>query len=303
MNPLNNLSNWGSPNRQPAPEFCLVTTEHLEKNLLFKDSEDFRTGMNYVAIVTAKLRINLLAFILMSNHTHFVLEEGKPRAEAFINAFKMLYSKYVRSKHGTREFLRRNGVDIQMLKRQDESLEWGLAYTQMNSVAAKICANSFFYPWGTGSCFFNPSSDRGRPLASLSGRERIRLLHSNYDLPGDWLLGEEGFILPRSFIKVERVEEVFKTPGRMNYFLKNSSKARRRLESTDSNLPSFRDQLVYEGMSDLCHSLFSGKTLAQLLPEERAELVRQIKYRFSSGIEQIARVTGFASEDILRFLG
>lgn len=284
-------------------EFCLVTTKHLERNLWFRDSEDYRTGMNYVAVVSSRLETNVLAFILMSNHTHFVLGEDKTRAEDFINTLKRIYSRYVHMKYGTKELLRRGGVDIQQLSNQDESLEWGLAYTQMNSVAANISATSFSYPWGTGNCFFNPSSDMGRPLRNISGRKRIRLLHSNLELPGDWLMSEQGYILPRSYVNVEQVERIFRTPNRMNYFLKNSSKARRRLESDEKSLPGFRDQVVYGGLTDLCHNLFNDKTLSQLVPEEQAELVRQIKFRFSSGVDQIARVTGFAPEDVIRFLG
>jgi len=43
----------------------LVTTDHLEEGLWFRDDEDFITGMNYVAIQAARGRVTVLAFILM----------------------------------------------------------------------------------------------------------------------------------------------------------------------------------------------------------------------------------------------
>ena len=66
-------------------EFWLVTTEHLEDRLLFKDAEDFRVGMNYVAVQVHKSNIIILVFILMSNHLHFILYCTYEKAEQFIN--------------------------------------------------------------------------------------------------------------------------------------------------------------------------------------------------------------------------
>ena len=53
--------------------YWLVTTEHLKKGLWFRDDEDYRVGMNYVAIASFVYGVMVLAFVLMSNHVHFVL--------------------------------------------------------------------------------------------------------------------------------------------------------------------------------------------------------------------------------------
>lgn len=59
---------------QGAPiEFYLVTTDHLTESIWFRDDQDFKTGMNYVAIIALVSGIKVLAFILMSNHVHLVL--------------------------------------------------------------------------------------------------------------------------------------------------------------------------------------------------------------------------------------
>ena len=53
----------------------LLTTEHLKKGLWFREDEDFRVAMNFVAIqAAASPEVLVLAFILMSNHVHFVLK-------------------------------------------------------------------------------------------------------------------------------------------------------------------------------------------------------------------------------------
>jgi REP element-mobilizing transposase RayT len=132
----------------------LVSTDHLEEGLWFRDDEDFITGMNYVAIQAARGRVTVLAFILMSNHLHFVVNGRWEDVKAFIDALKCRYSRYLRSKYGEKEFLRRNRVDIQEVEDVEDAVRRVIAYVQMNSVAANICLTPSQYPWGTGDVFF-----------------------------------------------------------------------------------------------------------------------------------------------------
>ena len=66
--------------------FYLITTDHLETRLWFRDEEDFKTGMNLVAVMTYSVGVKVLAFILMSNHVHFVLE-GEEENVTFFSTF------------------------------------------------------------------------------------------------------------------------------------------------------------------------------------------------------------------------
>ena len=274
----------------------LVTTDHLTDRIWFRDEEDFKVGMNLVAILACSFPVEILAFILMSNHVHFVLAGSYEQVERFINEFKRRYAQHVRKKYGMKEFLRRNGVDIRPLDGMEESQEWGIAYVQMNCVAANICLSPTNYPWGTGNVFFKVGRTQGRRLDSFSCRARMRLLHSEQKLPPNLIVGEEGFILPDSYVNVKRVEALFRTPKRMNYFLQNSSKAKRRLAASES--PSFSDQLVLSAIRDLCHSLFRKNSLETMGWKERAELIKQLRYRFSSDPQQLARVTGLSYETV-----
>ena len=110
--------------------YYLITTEHLEDRLWFRDGEDFRVAMNYVAVAAFLTGVMVLAFILMSNHVHFVLACSREDAERFVNTFKRLYASYYYRKYGVNEFLRRNGVDIREVNDSDESLERAIAYVR-----------------------------------------------------------------------------------------------------------------------------------------------------------------------------
>ena len=88
----------------------------------------------------------------------------------------------------------------------------------------------------------------------------------------------------------------------MNNYLQYSSKARRRRELQENELPSFRDQVLYAAIPDLCRSLFGKNDASDLENEQRQELVRQLRRRFSSDIHQIVRVTSFTMEKVARYL-
>lgn len=317
-----------------------VTTAHLEEGLWFRNDEDFATGMNYVAIQAVLTpRVFVLVFILMSNHIHFVLYGTRAEVEAFVNSFKGRYSQYLSRKWGTKEFLRRNILDIKEISIEDvEAIERAMAYVQMNCVAANICLHPCQYPWGTGNVFFQVGWEEGsasfgaaagrvggggvagrvaaggrvagrqmvncRRLGDLSGRERIRLLHSGdaIKLPDSWVLSEAGYVLPESYVDVKRVESIFRNPRRMQYFLNSSSKARKRLESEEENLPAFRDQVILNALPDLLQSLFQKSTFKSLSVKEQAEALRQIRFRFSAGVHQVARVCGISYAEAARLL-
>ena len=280
----------------------LITTDHLTDRIWFRDDEDFKVGMNLVAVLACCFQVDVLSFILMSTHVHFVLACSNGQAKRFIDEFKRRYAQHMRKKYGIKEFLRENDVDIRPLEGMQESQEWGIAYVQMNSVAANICLSPTNYPWGTGNAFFKASPPRGRRLDSFSGRARRRLLHSEQELPPHLLVGEDGYVLPESYVQVERVETLFRTPKRMDYFLRNSSKAKRRLASAGSESPSFRDQVVQSAIPDLCHTLFQKRILDELTREEQSELLRQLRFRFSSCPHQLARVTGLSYERVATLL-
>ena len=281
----------------------LITTEHLEAGLWFRDDEDFKVGMNYVAIQAHVSKVVVHAFILMSNHLHFVVAAySKKEAETFIEALKHRYSLYFRRKYGVKEFLRGNGVKVEPIDSDDEGTEQAIAYVQMNCVAANICSHPTQYSWGTGNLFFNRTKPVGKRLGSFSKRALKRLLHSDIEtLPEDWLIGADGYILPQSYVNVTFVETCYRTPKRMNWFLANSSKAKKRLDA-DEHMPAFRDQVIVAALPDFRQSLFGKRSFSELNEEEQKECVRQIRFRFSSHVNQIARVCDLSYEDVARMM-
>ena len=280
----------------------LVTTDHLEDGLWFREEQDFKVGMNYVAAVTADFPVFVLAFILMSNHVHFVLMGTEEDAHAFINELKRRYSKYLQHRYGNAKFLKYNKVDVQSIPFENESPEWAIAYVIMNCVAANICSHPTQYPWGSGSVYFNATSPRGVRIDSLSKRECFRLMHSKTALPGHWLMGDDGYVLPSSYVKTDFVEQLYRKPSRMDYFLKNSSKAKRRLASGPDTQPSFKDQTILPALPELCRTLYGKQDFRELTDNQKTEVLRQLRFRFSSNVHQLARIAGLGYDETARLM-
>lgn len=280
--------------------FFLISTDHLADRLWFRDEEDFRVAMNYVAIAAFLSGVLVLAFILMSNHVHFVVNGSRERIRLFITKFKQLYAAYYQKKYGVSELLRRNGVDFREVLEEDESLNRAIAYVMMNSVAANICLEPSGYPWGTGNILFNSNPLPGARLGDLSGRAQIRLLKSNVKLPPDYKVAPGGYILPESYVPVAGIERLFRTPSRLGFFLRTSSKARARLEGPA--VPSFRDQVILSACEDLVKSYFRAHGVGDLSSDQKAELLRQLQRRFSADLNQLSRVSGIPYEEAARIM-
>lgn len=272
-----------------------VTSDHFSKRLWFKDDDDFRAAMNYVAIVSILTGVNVLAFILMSNHVHFVLCCHEADAKLFIDTFKKLYGTYFCRKNDVSNYFRRVCVDIREIPCENESVERTIAYVQMNCVAANICPTPFFYKWGTGACFYNDNKIPGYPISSISRRAQIRMTRSNVKLPSSMRFSDEGYILPESFINVKGVESLFKSSNRYKYFLNSSSKAKKSIDKDAA--PSFRDQNILASAIDLCRSLFRTGSIESLDYSQKAELLKQLRYRFSADIAQLCRVINLSYEE------
>jgi hypothetical protein len=114
------------------------------------------------------------------------------------------------------------------------------------------------------------------------------------------MLSDAGYVLPESYIDVELVETTFRSPRRMQFFLNSSSKARKRLD--EENLPAFRDQLILSALPELLQSLFQKPSFSALSVSEQAETLRQIRFRFSAGVHQAARVCGLTYDQAARLL-
>ena len=67
-------------------KYFFITTKHLENSVWFREEEDYKVGMNKVALVSGRLGIKIISFILMSNHVHYLIScTNREEAKQFID--------------------------------------------------------------------------------------------------------------------------------------------------------------------------------------------------------------------------
>jgi hypothetical protein len=240
--------------------------------------------------------------VLMSNHVHFVVWADEASAQDFAEIFKRLYSLYYRNKYSIGHLLRRNTVDCREIPIEDEKLERTIAYVIMNPVAANIYLSPTTYRWGCGTSFFSSRPMKGTPLSDMSAREKIKLFHCKQVPKADWMICDEGYVLPESFIRKNLVESLFQTAKRMNFFLINSSKAKKAMETWEEIHPSFRDQTLIHVMRDIYSSILKKSSWEELTESEKERLVYEMRRRLSPDPVQLSRVLGVRPDELAKII-
>ena len=125
---------------------------------MFQDEEDFIAGVNRVGLCVLKTCIEVVAFILMDNHVHFVLYGSAVKCKAFINMYKRLTGRWISNKYGLSDYLRLLPTEMIRIK-DEESLMNTIAYIDRNSIVAGYRFMPCEYPWGTARYMFRDESN------------------------------------------------------------------------------------------------------------------------------------------------
>jgi len=73
--------------------FC---TNGLKKGLIFTSDQDFTYGMNAIGLCKLKFdNIRILAFCLMGNHVHFIIDSSEEEGISFMRYYKLLIGNYL----------------------------------------------------------------------------------------------------------------------------------------------------------------------------------------------------------------
>ena len=151
-----------------------LCTEGLSETVMFKDNEDYVTGINYLAVCqialnqtalnqtalnqTAPNQIEIIAFCLMSNHLHIVAKGENAILKKFIISFKRRYSMWLARKYNEHKILHRTAFTIKEIG-STEYLKQVIAYVLRNPIAAGINVSPFQYKWSSASCYFRQKDE------------------------------------------------------------------------------------------------------------------------------------------------
>lgn len=261
---------------------------------MFQDEKDFIAGINRIAICHLRTCLEIIAFVLMDNHVHFVLYGTMPQCKAFINLYKRLTGKWILTKYGIGDYLR--GLPTEILRiENEESLLNTLAYLDRNPPMAGYRYMHSEYPWGSSKYLFRDTKttddeESWKPVSTYTRRALRSILNSKVEIPGNWLINESGMIHPKSFLNIRKLEACYKTPIRYAYFLAKKIEGIVEQDLQHSQKLFIPDKELRPIVRKMARELFSTENITELDVKDRLLIAKRLRYNYASTLKQISRM-------------
>ena len=290
--------------RSEESSYFHVCTDGTALPWLFQDDEDFIAGVNRIGICQIISGVDTRAFTLMDNHGHFVLYGTLLQCKMFINSYKTLTGKYISIKYGLKDHLRGLPAEIIPINGEEELMEV-IAYLDRNPIMAGYKQIPNDYPWGSAKCIFREprSVSYSKKIKELGLNEVRRLLRTRIILPPDWEIDSNGMLIPeRSFFNVKKLENIFKSPLRYNYFLAKKLEGKIDLSISQGRKTFLSDKELRPIVRKIARSLFGTNDIKDLDIKSRLMIARELRYNYASTVKQIGRMLGLDPEVLKGFI-
>ena len=271
-----------------------INSKKLEKELLFRDEEDYIYGINTIALILLQFpSVVVYAFVLMSNHIHLLLGGPQKDCEAFYDAIMHRLSLWLKRKYGLTGIVpygKKNRTTVTVNGLEHFVIE--VLYVLRNPFKAKICFPGD-YPWSSVGMYFSARGRMtGRRASTFTARELRKILKTNIRVPDDIDITQEGMIIPR-FVSWKVVEKAFE--GNEAGFLRKLMEPIEPRHNQLSGLPmelKFSDQEIAARVQTICQKELHVDSHLQLSTKELYRLCRTLSIRFGTSPDQLQRVVG-----------
>ena len=277
---------------QESGPFFHLHTEPLTSDMIFKQEVEYLIALLYVAVAAWAAGVQVVAYALMSNHFHFILQGTEAQCLEFWGRFERRLSLYF-IRHGRSNVLKSiptpKPTPITTLKQfRDE-----VVYVIRNPFVVQKGINPLAYEWCSGFLYFNPTLSwmRPRPASSLSCREKAKLLKSNDLRMPESLSFVDGHVFPPSFVNYRLVESLFDNARAfvLHVFKNVESQVETALRFGEK--PFLGDDELFPVVMGLCRKEFGTQGTYDLTEEQRYALARRLKDDYYASNGQIARLT------------
>ena len=288
--------------RSDEPGYFHICTDGNAVPWIFQDDEDFIAGINRIGICSISSEVETVAYTLMDNHGHFIAYGTLLACKKYINNYKVQTGKYISRKYKVKDPLRDLPVKIIPIKTEEELMST-IAYLDRNSVVAGFKFLPSEYPWGSARYIFrdNALEITSRRLGEIGLNEKRRLLKTRTPLPDDWEIDYHGMLVPgKSFLNIARLEKIFKTPIRYNYFL--AKKLEGSIEMAQGFKTFLPDKELRPVASQISMTLFGTTDIRSLNVKSRLRIARKLRHGYAATIKQISRMVYLDTESLKGFI-
>ena len=262
----------------------------LEGKVICHNDQERSIVMNLLALSIASSSVKLLAFALMSNHFHFLLEGRKEACIAFFDTFRCNLRRASYQISGSSLI---TGMQTGMVDIEDKwQFQNELAYIVRNPFVAMKDVNPLAYPWCSGYLYFNNMLDlSGEPLCALGTRKLRAFCCSRYpEIPQTSILVRDGMAIPATFTDYGKAMSFFDDARQFIMCVFKNVEAQVEIAHRMGEKPFLNDDELYGTVIRQSRLLFQTGKIQDLSDQQKMRLAHRLKAYYQCSNAQVARV-------------
>lgn len=281
-----------------------ISMEGLETTVLCRDDADYDAMVKILCVAARRKKVLVIIYAVVSNHCHVaILAANQGDADAYGQEIKRMYAMWFRRRYGEEGILRHTDIKAIWLD-SDWYVRNALAYIPRNALDNGCPVQD--YRWTGYRAMFRQGYERntGRKVASLTKRERERILHTGDDLSEvRWLLNEREELIPDSFCEHRYLEQAFEQDPA--FFLKtiggqNAAEMQNKLITAPRTIQT--DGEFFKLATETSQRWFQAE-IPSISLERKIRLITYLHRTSRTTVPQLARVFGLPRNQISRILG
>ncbi|MDD3549863.1 MAG: hypothetical protein PHW88_05335 [Bacteroidales bacterium] len=253
---------------------------------IFHRQKDILHAIDLLGVFSHYHQVKVVAYQILSNHYHVILECLNPRN--FIWGYRISYSRYYNSEYNSFGAVGRFKYSCGEIHDYDK-LEKKLIYVFRNSTKHGVKQHPYSDPYNSAQYYFFKERNLSEPKGLKPAGCACELEHSTLFIPEHYLLDSKGHIYPRSFLKYDTVENVFKTYS--NFIQKISNPTQQEIEENNGIVPKPKNVKTNDlALSEIILETIYPRSIISLTDTEKVLLCLKLKDNYPVSIRQFSRV-------------
>ena len=270
--------------------FWHICTDGQSMEIICETEEDYKFAVTVIAIAAALTGVKILAFQVMSNHIHVIVEGLESMCKDFFSEVKRRLRRYRNSngRFASFEKFEASFIPIDNLR----SMRYEIAYSNRNGYLANPSCTPFSYPWGAGYLYFNPHAfvTDAAPFGDLTRDEKLKLCRSRIpDLPAGYMV-KDGLILPQSFCAIKYGESLFRDAHQYFSIVSKNYEAYSEIAKRLGDDVFLTDDEMFAALSMLSKKKYGDGRVTLLPNASKIELAKTMRSDYNASEGQIQRM-------------
>ena len=271
-------------------QFWHLCTPGNLTEILCENEKDYRFLVSLIGIVATITGLSVIAFAVMSNHIHLILNGPEEKCRLFFAIYKEKLGYYYKR---TQRYKNIGALTFDLIPITSLAmLRTEIAYVNRNGYVAIDNYTPFSYPWSSGILYFNYCAEimKGIPFKALPYKEKRGICGGRLiDIPEDYEV-IEGQLSPRSFCAYKYGESFFRDAHHYFSLLTKNSEAYAEVAKRLGDSIILSDDEMYATLTHICKKDYDETRPSMLPNETKLEIAKRMRRDYNATPGQIQRM-------------